>query len=98
MIVLEDDVILGTIKINLYPGATNLMLRICPKLNKLFNTKEIVFDYNKLIMRIPTIDDNKTYKINGNQIGFSPKNMFNEDFTGIYNVIEEDEIFYLIKQ
>jgi len=61
------------------------------------NSKEIVFNSNKLKISIPTIDSNKTYKIFDKKFSFANKYIPNEEFVGKYKMYKKEEYFILKK-
>lgn len=56
-----------------------------------FGLREIVFDFNKMTFREPTIDDNKTYKICKCTFGFG----YSSDIIGNYEIFKDGDIFTL---
>lgn len=59
-----------------------------------FKFKNIVFRFSELKFREATIDDNKTYKLNGGAFGFAISYQIP---TGVYEVIKNDDWFYCTK-
>jgi hypothetical protein len=79
-------------------GQRNYIARLNPCAAKLISTstKEIVFDKRNLTLRVPTIYDNKTYKLRSNQFSFG--NMPEDaEPIGIYTLEKEEDIFILTK-
>ena len=70
---------------------------------KLINADEICFDRKNLIMRHPTIYDNKVYKISHKKVQnaafvFTPDSDPDEDITGKYLIEQDGDDFYFVRK
>lgn len=70
---------------------------------RLINSQEICFDRKNLVMRVPTIFDNKTYKISSKKIqnaafAFCYHVDMPDDITGKYLIEQDGDEFYLVKK
>lgn len=70
---------------------------------KLLNVREICFDKKNFIIRMPTIYDNKVYKIANSKtknaaFAFSYGRDHEEDITGKYTIEQEGDEYLMIKR
>lgn len=70
---------------------------------KMINSDEICFDKKNLIIRIPTIYDNRTHKLYKKKVkhavfAFTCDQEFEQDITGKYRIEKEDDDYYFVKR
>ena len=68
----------------------------------MLNTKELIFDKENLIIRIPIFSDNKTFEIYkdkwGGRFTFTDSQLNESDILGYYDIEKEDDDYILTKQ
>lgn len=72
---------------------------------KMINSDEICFDKENLVLRIPTIYDNRRYKLYGKRMKnsafvftYDRDREPGDDITGKYRIEKEDDDYYFVKK
>lgn len=88
---------------NIYRSGNSYRVLLSVAATKMISADEICFDRKNLIMRIPTIYDNRTHKlykknVNNAAFVFTCHQEIDLDVTGKYRIEKEGDDYYFVKK
>lgn len=88
---------------NIYRSGNSYRVLLSVAAAKIINSDEICFDKKNLVIRIPTIYDNRTHKlykknVNNAAFVFTCDQELDMDITGKYKIEKEDDDYYFVKK